>query len=115
MIQISHKQAQHLIREAQDRRLPEEQWAILYAHLEDCADCRAYRQRLTAYDKDLRRSLHTRWCAVRGPQEGIAGFIIEARTRKAHLAKTFRRTGLYGLGLLLLIGYIAFRQITEPP
>ncbi len=115
MIEISHKQAQHLIREAQDRRLPEEQWAVLYAHLENCLECRAYRERLSSYEHDLHRMLQTRWAAARGPAEGIAERIIRIKNFRKQLLRIVRRSGLYVFGALAIIGYILYREATAPP
>ena len=61
MIEITHRQAQRMIREVQDRPLPDEQWAMLQAHLESCPDCRAYQARLSSYERDMRRALRIRW------------------------------------------------------
>ncbi|RPJ43556.1 MAG: hypothetical protein EHM21_11340, partial [Chloroflexi bacterium] len=115
MIEISHKQAQHLIREGQDRRLPEEQWAVLYSHLESCPECCAYQQRLANYERDLHRCLQARWSAARGPAEGVAPRIITFRAQRKRTTKLLRKASLYLFGMILLAGYLAFRLITAPP
>ena len=114
MIEISHKQAQHLIREALDRRLPEEQWAVLYAHLENCAECRAYRERLVSYERDLHRLLNTRWSAARGPGSGTGERILRFRARRKKVGKILKRAGLYLLGILLVVGFFFYRETTAP-
>ncbi len=114
MIEISHKQARHLIREAQDRRLPEEQWAALYAHLENCPECSAYRNHLASYEKNLHRLLNTRWGAARGPGGKIAERVIRFRTLRKKISKIAGRGGLYLLGILLVVGFLLYRDATAP-
>lgn len=71
MIEISHKQAQHLIRAAEDdRRLPDAQWSTLQAHLENCPECRAYAARRAALERALARVLRERWSPYAPGQPG---------------------------------------------
>lgn len=114
MIEISHKQAQHLIREAQDRRLPEEQWAVLHAHLENCASCRAYREHLSGYERNLRRLLLMRWASARGPRGEIADIILRRRARRRKIRRIAGRAALYLLGVLLVAGFIFYRSVNAP-
>lgn len=114
MIEITHKQAQRMIREEEDRPLPEAQWAMLQAHLESCPDCRAYRQRLTTYDRDLIRSLRARWGSTRGPREGIADDLLALRQARKQRQRRWGRAGLWALAVCLFVGFIAYREITAP-
>jgi Tol biopolymer transport system component len=114
MIEISHKQARHLIREARDRRLPEEQWAALYAHLESCPECSAYREHLSSYEKNLHRLLNNRWGAARGPGGKIAERVIHFRALRKKISRIAGRGGLYLLGILLVVSFLVYRDATAP-
>jgi hypothetical protein len=115
MIEISHKQAQHLIREGMDRRLPDAQWATLQAHLENCPTCSRYRERLQGLERALGHALQARWAGARGPQTHIVKHLYgvrEARVLRRKRLKGGLQVGLAALALLLYLGY---RQLTAPP
>ena len=61
MINITHAQAQRLIRAELDRVIPEAQWNALQAHLEGCADCRTYQNQRKQLEKHLRRAMRAYW------------------------------------------------------
>jgi dipeptidyl aminopeptidase/acylaminoacyl peptidase len=114
MIEITHQQAQRLIREGMDsssggRRLPEEQWAALQAHLEHCPDCRAYARRRQAGERELERALHLRWNPVNGPGPGIGGKVIETR-RQAIARRQRGKKALVWLGAVLALAAILFAR-----
>lgn len=120
MIEISHKQAQYLIRQAADKRLPEEQWAALQAHLERCPACRGYRDRLAGMDRALRRALLARWRPADPTTQGLARSVIAYRRRRGEN----RRSALYGLfglvaaALIILIslpGWVPARSAASVP
>ena len=103
MIEISHKQARRLIRRAADAPLPEEQWNILQAHLESCAECRAYRDQLTTLEKDLSRGLRSRWGSVDGPGSELVDRVLRQRfSRRDNL----RRVSRVMLGTLAMLGVL---------
>jgi dipeptidyl aminopeptidase/acylaminoacyl peptidase len=107
MIEISHKQARYLIREAEDRRLPDEQWAALQAHLERCPECRAYHARIGALKKSLYRLMNLRWITAGSPLAELTGQVLAqraARRRYVHLVSYLI------LGLLLIVGVIAMQR-----
>jgi len=114
MIVITHKQAHRMIREALDRPLPDEQWAILQAHLESCPECRAYSEQARRMERDLRHSLRSRWISINGPHDHPDQGVI-ARRRAVAARKRFLRSALPYLGVLLLIvGFVTYRQVTRP-
>lgn len=84
MIEISHQQAQRMIRKNLDERIPEEQWAQLQAHLENCPRCRSYEERLSGVEKRLRRSLLSLWSGVYGETgDQTAQAVLLARQKRA--------------------------------
>lgn len=107
MIEISHQLAQRLIRQGMDssaggRRLPEGQWAALQAHLESCAECRAYARQRENTIQTLSRALHLRWNPVNGPQPGLARQVIDMRQRAVQNRQKRRKAFLWlGIGLAL--------------
>lgn len=114
MIEITHQQAQRMIREKQDRRLPDEQWAILEAHLESCPTCRAYQERLVAYQRILVRTLRARWGGIRGPRGGIAQKALETIERQKARRHRFVQAIPWLLGVLALFLWILYRNLTAP-
>lgn len=84
MIEISHQQAQRLLRSRLDQQLSSEQWRMLQEHLETCESCRAYDTRLIGLEKSLRRSLRTGWENIHGPPENTDQdvFFIFQRLRR---------------------------------
>lgn len=82
MIEISHKHARRLLREELDRHLPNDQWPVLQAHLENCSACREYQSRLSRMEKDLRRVLRSGWESIRGPEQSVTREVIDRRGRR---------------------------------
>ncbi len=115
MIEITHKQAQHLIREGLERRLPDAQWAMLQSHLENCAECSAYKQRLTATQRGLTHALRLRWSAARGPRPGTTQYLMDLRARRAKQRVWIVRGARFALVVLLLAAYITYRRLSAPP
>src|SRR5512133_317506 len=115
MIEITHTQAQRLIREAQDRQLPDEQWAVLQSHLENCPQCLAYQKRLVSYDRDLHRMLRSRWSGTHGPKQDASGWLLQQRARRKAQRKFFNRAIWGIMALVLLTGYFTYRKVTAPP
>lgn len=115
MIEITHRQARRLLRQGLDERpLPDEQWAMLQAHLEACPECRAYAGRLAGAERDLARALADRWNVLHAPSGGsLAGAV--AASRRAGLGRKQRMTkALAGAGLaLLVIGFFAVMQFRQ--
>lgn len=109
MIEISHQQARYLIRQGLDgRRLPDEQWASLQLHLDSCAECRQYRDRLGSVERGLTRTLRGHLDASwRELPSGEAQKITERILRSRNIKKRLRKVYLYGflaaLGLALII------------
>lgn len=108
MLEISHKQAQYLIRQSLDarsgdgRRLPEEQWSALQAHLEGCEACRIYREQSEALEKNLRRILLDRWHAVNLPGEGMEAVLARIHRSRQERVQQAARVGMRALALLLI-------------
>lgn len=115
MIEISHRHAQHLIREGIDRQLPDEQWAMLQAHLEGCPSCREYSSRLTRAERRMNHSLKLRWGAARGPEANIASYLLQRRARRVKLFALLKKAAWVALGVLVLLGFNTYRRITNPP
>lgn len=116
MIEISHQQAQRLIRKGMDsssggRRLPEEQWTALQAHLEHCPQCRAYARQRQDSERDLARLLRLRWNSVNGPNQGITRDVIQAK-KQASVRGQRRKKVFTWLGITLALAVvIAFRGV----
>ncbi|MBE0697489.1 MAG: hypothetical protein IH586_11255, partial [Anaerolineaceae bacterium] len=53
-----------MLQEGLDRKLPENQWSALQTHLEGCAECRAYSERLRVLERDLSRELKVQWDGI---------------------------------------------------
>lgn len=102
MISISHQQAQFLLRRAADRRLPEEQWSALQAHLEGCPTCRAYQARLDGLQRGLRRALRARWRYIEPPASTRPPSAAAQALAAARLARQKRSKRLVTAALALL-------------
>jgi len=119
MNEITHQQAQRLIRESIDaesggRRLPEGQWANLQAHLEGCSDCRAYRRRRQEAARSLTRLLHQRWNPVSGPQSNITQGVIQANQRTLENRKRAKIALLWvGIGAALVVFLLLRNFVTR--
>ena len=107
MIEISHPHARRLLRQEVDGRLPEEQWSVLQAHLESCAECRAYRARLARQGQSLRRALRGGWEPVSGPGVGMAQAVMAAR-RKALLRQQVLIRAALAMGAAALLALLFF-------
>ncbi len=112
MISISHVQARRLIHaQLDERKLPEEQWTALHAHLESCPDCRAFQERLAAAERSLRRVLHQYWDPVGGPREETPALLAALYRER----RSIRRMGRWMLGgaaafllsVMLFVGWSA--------
>ncbi len=114
MIEISHRQAQRLIRELLDRRLPDEQWAALQAHLERCPECRAYRARLQETEKDLRHALRQRWSSVNSALRNVNPGVLRYKQRREHWRHFLARAWQPALVTLLVLGFLFYRQVLAP-
>lgn len=112
MIEISHAQARHLIRQGLDgRRLPNEQWSALQIHLETCPECAAYRDQLTEVERGLQRALRghldgsRRAPGIGASKEVTADVFLIRTTRKLR-----RKIAVYaGLAALVLLSVFFFR------
>lgn len=101
MIEITHQQAQRLIRESLDRPVDELQWSALQAHLEGCAECRAYRDRRLGLARGMARLMHDRWWTVM--LDGRA-FPLEMTARYARHTRRMRALRYALLALILFFG-----------
>lgn len=117
MIRISHLQARRLIRAQADQvHLPEEQWTALYAHLEDCSECQAYRSRLLHQERSLRRVLRQRW----DPVDISSSVSASSLARWFLKVKAFRQVGQWMLGgaaaflliVVIFVGWSVWRKST---
>ncbi len=120
MIEITHQQAQRLIRQGIDsssggRRLPEEQWAALQAHLENCSECRAYARHRENNQRELARALHLRWNPFDNPHPGLTTQVIKHRQqvlrRRQRNKKIFTWLGV----ILALAALLAARALFFSP
>jgi Tol biopolymer transport system component len=114
MIEISHKQARYLLRESEDRRLPDEQWAALQTHLESCQECCAYRDQLAGLEKNLHRRLHGRWGAVHPVLKDMPEAVVKYRIDRKQIR---HRSLIAVLVMLIVLGLAIFRwykQATAP-
>lgn len=105
MIEISHQQAQRLLRSHLDTRLPNEQWLMLQAHLETCEPCRAYNEGLVGLEKALKRSLHAGWDGLHGPSAEIGRQVITGLQTRARLRKRLLAAGV-GAALILVTAWL---------
>src|SRR5512138_499060 len=114
MIEISHKQARYMLREVEDRRLPDEQWAALQAHLERCQECRAYQARISGLGRGLHRLMQQRWGTVGDPNSDLLRQILARRAARRVRA---RRAAYSLFALMLVIGVVALQwraQVFSP-
>lgn len=118
MIEISHKQAQRWLRQKLDHHLPDAQWSTLQGHLETCAECRAYRDRLGTFERDLKRSLRSGWdSAVYHTTTDYSAGVIQRRkwlevTRKR--ATWAAAVVVLGLAFILTGGFERLRNREVP-
>lgn len=61
MVRLSHPDARRYLHRAADGDLPAEAQAQLQAHLDECAECRAYAEELRALETLLTHALRQRW------------------------------------------------------
>lgn len=112
MIDISHKQAQYLLRVAEDKRLPEEQWTALQNHLERCESCRAYRDHRARVARGIHHLMDLRWRHMAGPSAAMAGSVAASRQqRKLHT----RRAVYLTLGALVLVALAVLGRLNKIP
>ena len=106
MIDISHAQTRRLIRTALDLALPQAQWNALQAHVENCAECRAYWDRQEGVERQLQRMTNASWHAA-SPATGwkalSAQVIAQRKARDIGLRK-LRNGLLVCVAVVLLIG-----------
>lgn len=88
-----------MIRQDVDVHLPEEQWTMLQAHLENCPSCSEYRHQTLRVEKSLRRALHRGW--QHAPISSVSGAEVTA-ARKARGARRQRLTTV--LGVMVMVG-----------
>ena len=94
MIEISHIQARRQLRVHTDQRIPEEQWSILQAHLENCAECRAYNDQLDNAQKGLRRVLRAGLATAPGPIDGLSERVQAMRGERQRTIRWIGRVGV---------------------
>lgn len=102
MITISHQQARRLLQENLDRKIPENQWVALQAHLETCVDCRDYLAQLKGLERDLRRVLNARLEWVQDGNPLYSGRLL------AQLRKLIRFRQQVWSGVAFLVAILAF-------
>lgn len=103
MIEITHQNAQRLLRAAVDNPLPNEQWTMLQAHLETCEACRSYGERLGGLEKSLKRALRAGWESAPGPGEDTAGLVLQSIQVRSSTRKKMLHAGL---AVVLLVGLV---------
>ncbi|MBE0699426.1 MAG: PD40 domain-containing protein, partial [Anaerolineaceae bacterium] len=120
MIEISHQQARHLIRQGLDgRRLPDEQWSSLQIHLENCQECRAYREQIGEVERGLQRTLRVhldgsrRAAGIGAVKEVTSDVFLFRRSRKKR-----RKVGAYfALAVFVIMVLVLIRgyQLATAP
>ena len=105
MIEISHKQAQRWLRQKLDHHLPDAQWSTLQGHLETCSECRAYRDQLGVFERDIKRALRSGWDSA---EFHISGEYTTEVIRQRKAAAVNRRritwtTAVFLLGLAFIL------------
>ena len=105
MIEISHAQARRWVRQSLDRLLNEGQWSALQGHLENCADCRAYRSGREAVERNLRRDLNAGWTPTATPP-GLPRKVIARLQRRSARRQGLLRAALVLGALLLVFGLV---------
>ncbi|RPJ47368.1 MAG: hypothetical protein EHM21_08210, partial [Chloroflexi bacterium] len=132
MIEISHQQAQRLLRANLDSHIPNEQWTMLQAHLESCQECRLYAKQLGGLEKSLRRALYGGWAGVQGPGQDTARLALVQLRRRAQARKALLYAGAAAALLAVIVfigapgirarlagspsaGSIPVTQVTEAP
>ena len=118
MIEISHQQAQRMLRKRMDgQHLPDAQWAVLQAHLDGCPDCRAYAARRRRLERGLSLALRSRWDSRDLPsaaRSALGSSVHAAQVRRASLRLTGFRAGL-ALLAVLVFAYYGYRRENAPP
>ena len=118
MIEISHQQAQRMLRKRMDgQHLPDAQWAVLQAHLDGCPDCRAYAARRRRLERGLSQALRSRRDARDLPSDtraALGSSVHAAHGRRVNLRLNGIRAGL-ALLAVLVFAYYGYRRETAPP
>lgn len=83
-----HAEAQRLIEKAADGRLNRSEAAQLSRHVQDCADCQAYRERTVQFGAQLGRVMAARWPLRSIPRPELAALSarLEGRRRRDRVA-----------------------------
>jgi Tol biopolymer transport system component len=120
MIEITHSQARRLIRATQDvaaggRGLPEEQWAALQAHLENCAECRRFRERCAAEEVALGRSFALRWDGILGPVGDLLGAVLQYRWARARRQRILSRAAVALVAALVFLALGGLPRLAGSP
>lgn len=115
MIEISHRQAQRLIRQKIDGPIPDEQWSVLQAHLEGCEECRAFQAGLASSERSIRRVLRLRWSPVYGPRQPLETTVKTRRAARLQNRKLINYLVLAGVIAFLGMLYAGYRRATAPP
>ena len=115
MIEISHRQAQRLIRQKIDGPIPDEQWSVLQAHLEGCEECRAFQAGLASSERSIRRVLRLRWITVHGPRQALETTVKTRRVARKQNRKLASYLALAGVIVFLGMLYANYRRATAPP
>lgn len=114
MIEISHAQARLLIREELDgRKISREQWAILYAHLENCPACRSYQARISTVEHEVSRAFHHRWSSVNGPSKDTVEDVLSFRKARTARWKAFRSAAWILAVVLAVAAFAIYNQLTS--
>lgn len=114
MIDISHAQAQRIIRGALDRPATEQQWRALQAHLENCPACRDYRAQRLRLEKTLRRGMHARWLVTTEMLENLCPVLVQRRRQRAARDLLLLRAAQALVVLGAVLGIILYRRANPP-
>lgn len=118
MIEISHQQAQRMVRAGMDHgkkssgsRLTQEQWASLQVHLETCEQCRNYAKQIQSTERDLSRALQGRLGPINGPQPGTFRSVMDRRLAVKAVRERLLRAFVWIAALIALAVILLMRPI----
>lgn len=87
-------------------RLAEEERLALESHLESCAECRTYAQRVQSLETELQAVFHARWDPVAVPT-------LDRRVKSGRQLKALPALAVTGLALVLILAAILRSPLTE--
>lgn len=103
MIEISHQQAERLISQQFDQRLPDDEWNALQSHLEHCPNCQNYQFQFERMERRLHKTLQARWDPVIGPPTYLPKQVSKLHTERDNQRTLLTTLTFGGTALLILL------------